>query len=134
MRSQPAEQAVSDLTNAEMINFAAQLREQRSFRINQLSELSGENEAASAAIAGAEIAGALEHGARHALAEIDLALDRLHRGGYGRCVDCGQAVGRDRLEVLPAAARCLPCQHRTSNGRPPPQMHAASGRNAGSIR
>ncbi|HST48552.1 TraR/DksA family transcriptional regulator [Jatrophihabitans sp.] len=118
MRNQSAAGVVTDLTQAELLTFEAALHEQRSFRLEQLAELADGAGARSAPL-GSEVAGALEQAARHALAEIDLALDRLRDGRYGQCVDCGGAVGRDRLEVLPAAARCMPCQHRISSGRPP---------------
>lgn len=44
--------------------------------------------------------------------EVRAALLRVERGIYGRCVDCGQPIGRARLAVQPAAARCAPCQAR----------------------
>lgn len=134
MRSWPAASAVTDLSNADLITFGALLREQRSFRVDQLAELAGDGGAGSAGTSGSEVSGALEHAARHALAEIELALDRLRCGRYGRCVDCGHAVGRDRLEVLPAAARCMPCQHRVGHGRPPPRRHVAPARSVGHAR
>jgi DnaK suppressor protein len=125
---------VTDLGNADLNNFEAALHEQRSFRLNQLAELASDAGATSMATAGSDVVDALEQAARHALAEIDLALDRLHCGRYGRCVACGEAVGRDRLEVLPAAARCMPCQHRVSSGRPPPPAHATQPRSLRSAR
>ncbi len=44
------------------------------------------------------------------LAEIDAAAARLRSGQYGRCERCGLAIGRERLEALPTAARCVKCQ------------------------
>ena len=124
MTSLPAAPAVTELTSADLVQFEAALRQQRSFRIDQLTELSTGAGSEVAATATLEIAEELEHAARHALGEIDLALDRLRCGRYGRCVDCGHAVGRDRLEVLPSAARCMSCEHRIGHGRPPPRRHA----------
>ena len=126
MTSWPAAPAVTELTNTDLANFEAVLREQRSFRLHQLRELS--TGARSEMAAALEVANALEHAARHALGEIDLALDRLRCGRYGRCVACGHAIGRDRLEVLASAARCTPCQHRIGNGRPPPHRPAVPRR------
>lgn len=133
MTGLPAAPAVTELTNTDLAQFEAALREQRSFRLQQLEELS-EGSGGMAASAIFEVADVLEHAARHALGEIDLALDRLRCGRYGRCVDCGRAVGRDRLEVLPSAARCTPCQHRIGNGRPPPPLQALTRRDARSAR
>ena len=46
------------------------------------------------------------------LQAIDAALRRLQDGGYGVCVDCGAAVGLERLRAEPQAARCIGCQRR----------------------
>jgi DnaK suppressor protein len=46
------------------------------------------------------------------LAAIDAALQRLADGTYGRCVDCGIAIGPARLEARPEAARCITCASR----------------------
>lgn len=134
MTSWPAAPAVTELTNTDLANFEAVLLEQRCFRLHQLAELSKGAGSEMAATATLEVAEELEHAARHALGEIDLALDRLRCGRYGRCVACGQAIGRDRLDVLPSAARCTPCQHRIGNGRPPPNRHVPPRREARSAR
>ncbi|HET9015637.1 MAG TPA: TraR/DksA family transcriptional regulator [Thermomicrobiaceae bacterium] len=46
------------------------------------------------------------------LAEIDQALQRIERGTYGRCIDCGEPIDPARLRALPTAARCFRCQER----------------------
>lgn len=38
------------------------------------------------------------------------ALMQIRTGRYGRCIDCGNAVGEKRLENTPAALRCIACQ------------------------
>ena len=45
-----------------------------------------------------------------AMDEIDAALGRIGDGSYGTCVACGAPVPSERLEVLPAADRCVACQ------------------------
>jgi DnaK suppressor protein len=112
--TRPAAAAVTDLTNADLAHYEAVLHEQRGFRHQQVAELSARPDATGLAGGAGEVAEVLEHAARHALGEIDLALDRLRCGRFGRCVDCGTAIGRDRLDVLPSAARCTRCQHRVS--------------------
>ncbi|MGW0660638.1 TraR/DksA family transcriptional regulator [Streptodolium elevatio] len=47
--------------------------------------------------------------ARERLADLDVASERLARGEYGRCVDCGEAIPAERLEVRPAATTCVRC-------------------------
>lgn len=44
------------------------------------------------------------------LDEIEGALERLDKGRYGMCVDCGKPIPRKRLEILPFAKRCLACE------------------------
>jgi uncharacterized protein (DUF302 family)/RNA polymerase-binding transcription factor DksA len=44
------------------------------------------------------------------IAAIDDALERLDRGTYGRCIDCGTTIPRPRLAQNPEAARCVACQ------------------------
>lgn len=46
------------------------------------------------------------------LQEIATALARMDEGRYGECVDCGCDIPLARLQVQPAAARCIPCQER----------------------
>ena len=45
---------------------------------------------------------------------VDAALARLDAGTYGVCTSCGEPVGADRLEALPAAALCIDCQRKAS--------------------
>jgi DnaK suppressor protein len=44
------------------------------------------------------------------LAAIDAALERLGKGTYGSCIDCGAAIAAERLAHSPEAARCIACQ------------------------
>jgi DnaK suppressor protein len=38
------------------------------------------------------------------------ALRRIARREFGECIDCGNAIGADRLKLVPWAARCVDCQ------------------------
>lgn len=46
------------------------------------------------------------------LFRIDSALRRLYDDaeGFGRCSSCGEAIGVERLEMLPDVDRCADCQ------------------------
>lgn len=46
------------------------------------------------------------------LREVSDAQDRLMAGTYGRCVDCGEEVARQRLLADLAASLCAACQSR----------------------
>ncbi len=42
--------------------------------------------------------------------DIEAALARIKAGSFGRCVECGQEVGYERLLAYPTAKRCIVCQ------------------------
>ncbi|MCM2324374.1 MAG: TraR/DksA C4-type zinc finger protein [Oligoflexia bacterium] len=44
------------------------------------------------------------------LIEIRDALDRMHRGVYGVCENCGEGIAIARLQRLPHARFCIDCQ------------------------
>jgi DnaK suppressor protein len=43
------------------------------------------------------------------LRDVERALAKLEDGTYGRCDACGDAIGTERLEVMPWAVRCVAC-------------------------
>ncbi len=43
---------------------------------------------------------------------LDAAVERIERGSYGICEDCGGDIGEGRLDAFPAAIRCVRCQER----------------------
>lgn len=57
---------------------------------------------------------------RHAERDIDIeelrniaaARERMDRGGYGVCTDCGKDIPAARLQALPMSLRCIPCQEK----------------------
>ena len=44
------------------------------------------------------------------LKAINAALRRMDEGNYGICGDCGEQIAAARLDVYPAAERCIDCQ------------------------
>ena len=54
---------------------------------------------------------------------VELALRRLAEGDYGKCIDCGRDIPRERLDAIPEAVRCIDDQARyeaTLRARPLP--------------
>lgn len=49
---------------------------------------------------------------RHSLEQITGALRRIADGTYGHCERCAGAIPGERLEVLPHARYCVPCQRK----------------------
>ena len=52
------------------------------------------------------------------LRQIEAARRRLDEGSYGRCIDCGESIGWERLRAQPAASRCIGCQRQAELARP----------------
>lgn len=46
------------------------------------------------------------------ITRIDAALARLEAGEYGLCRDCGEPIGRGRLQALPDVLDCAECARR----------------------
>ena len=44
------------------------------------------------------------------LRDVRAALDRIHDGSYGNCVECGEPIASKRLAALPWTRYCLSCQ------------------------
>lgn len=55
---------------------------------------------------------ALVAATRQSLEQIKGALQRIEDGTYGQCEKCGKAIPVERLQVLPHARFCVPCQER----------------------
>jgi RNA polymerase-binding transcription factor DksA len=53
---------------------------------------------------------ALIDSTRQALADTTEALKRMNNGSYGRCERCRLDIPVERLEILPHARFCVPCQ------------------------
>jgi DnaK suppressor protein len=49
---------------------------------------------------------------RHNVEEITGALRRIAEGTYGRCRGCETPIPVERLEVVPRAQFCVPCQEK----------------------
>jgi len=61
------------------------------------------------------------------LIDIDEALRRLYKEpeSFGRCINCGQDISIDRLEILPWTQVCVDCQRMAEEA--PPQPEPVSG-------
>lgn len=52
----------------------------------------------------------LASGESEMLRQVDEALQRCEDGTYGICIDCEKPIPEKRLEVFPAAQRCVECK------------------------
>jgi DnaK suppressor protein len=51
----------------------------------------------------------IEHNLEMRLQDINLALEKIKKGTYGRCEKCGEPIPEERLKVYPEARFCLKC-------------------------
>ena len=52
----------------------------------------------------------IEHSLELKLKNIDLALEKIEKGQYGRCEKCGKEIAEERLKVYPESRFCLKCK------------------------
>ncbi len=50
------------------------------------------------------------------LYHIEQALERIENGTYGLCQECGEPIGRERLEAVPHARLCISCKSKEEQG------------------
>lgn len=64
---------------------------------------------------------------RKRLIQIDQALDRIERGDYGLCAQCGCHIPDSRLDAVPWAELCIVCQSCREEPLPrkPEPLHGA---------
>ena len=58
------------------------------------------------------MAQATERRRQFELVRIDAALERLEEGEFGFCVDCGEEIGAQRLELDPSSPICIECANK----------------------
>lgn len=46
----------------------------------------------------------------HLLKKIDRAIERIDKGNFGECLDCGEKVSLERLNARPIAELCIGCK------------------------
>ncbi|MEU6674239.1 TraR/DksA C4-type zinc finger protein [Streptomyces sp. NPDC046853] len=51
---------------------------------------------------------------RRVLDEVEAAVTRVRNGSYGLCRNCTTAIPVERLEILPYAPFCVPCQRKVA--------------------
>lgn len=51
----------------------------------------------------------VEHDMELRLQDINLALEKLKKGGYGKCEKCQKEINKERLKIYPEARFCVEC-------------------------
>ena len=52
----------------------------------------------------------IEHSLEIRLQDINLALEKIKKGKYGKCENCKKAINEKRLKIYPEARLCMECQ------------------------
>jgi RNA polymerase-binding transcription factor DksA len=47
---------------------------------------------------------------------INEALDRMERGTFGQCAECGEPISKPRLQAIPYARHCIRCARKLEGG------------------
>lgn len=56
-----------------------------------------------------EVLNALESEAKVEIQQLANAITRMDNGSYGICQSCGENISQQRLQVQPAAEKCIQC-------------------------
>ena len=54
----------------------------------------------------------LVYNARDMVLQTERAVERIDTKTYGRCEECGNAIGKARLQVFPRATLCMACKQK----------------------
>jgi DnaK suppressor protein len=54
---------------------------------------------------------------RRVLKQIDIALQKIKEGNYGKCEACKNPISVKRLEAIPFARLCIECKEKEEKGR-----------------
>lgn len=52
----------------------------------------------------------IEHNMELRLQNINLALEKIKKGNYGKCEKCGKKIAEERLKIYPEARECGRCE------------------------
>jgi RNA polymerase-binding transcription factor DksA len=125
---------MNDLTQAQVAELTERLRKRKTQLVDEIRDglVRSGNERYADLLGGTgdagdeSVASLLQHVAQAEIIrdagevqDIAGAEQRLAEGRYGACIDCGTAIGYDRLAAYPSAKRCLPCQQRREKTRAP---------------
>ena len=107
---------------------AAALSEERVTLLHQLSELGADEngeltgemdygdafaDAGAATAERTETMGIIENLKIH-LDDVEAAIARIEDGTLGICIECGEAIGDDRMEYRPTSSKCFDCKTRSA--------------------
>lgn len=103
-------QSLQNLLGRKRNEELARIRDLRKAQEEDAAPLPGDELDVSRVLADVETHAGLIERAEYRLKAIAAAFDRLERGLYGICEECGSEIPAARLTALPFAAYCVDCQ------------------------
>ncbi len=94
----------------ETINSKSEIASELSFYDNHPSDTATE-------LSDIERGMAFSENEKSMLKKIDIAIDNIENNTYGVCKSCGAEIPEERLEFLPYAEYCVPCQNNINSLR-----------------
>lgn len=108
------------LTTKELQNFKALLLKKRKALIQEAEQTLGEIDQTSEMVPDAADQASLETDRsfllrirdreRKLISKIDEALNRISNNEYGTCLECGEEIGKKRLDARPETTLCVDCK------------------------
>lgn len=99
---------ITKLKRNEVINSNEEMASELSFYDNHTGDLGEE-------LFDKEKSMAIKENEYDMINKIDDALKSIDKGTYGVCKECNAEISRERLDVIPYAAYCVPCQNKISS-------------------
>lgn len=56
---------------------------------------------------------AIDHDLKERISEIDTALDKIRKGNYGKCENCGKEISEEILNISPESKFCKDCKRKS---------------------
>ena len=112
-----------------LLDKRAELRSRLGLKFDSIASMDHVNEEDQAQMSHEEFVSLSLNGLEYEqLRQVDEALDRLDASEYGVCKECDEKISARRLQVVPWAAFCVPCQERAQAelDEGPPVMEMAT--------
>ena len=111
-KEQTRRDALRAILNHERNQALTRVREYRHDQEEEAAEPPGDEMDVARSMADVETHATLIERVEDRLKAIDFAFDRLERGLYGVCAQCGEEIPLARLKALPFAAYCVTCEEK----------------------
>jgi DnaK suppressor protein len=103
-------ETLSQMLERQRVEALAKVNEYRRKSADDAIQPPGDEMDIARSLADVETDASLIERARERLRQIDVAMERLGKGNYGTCTQCGEQIPLARLKAIPFAQCCIDCQ------------------------